>query len=186
MSDIGYIRVSTSEQNLSRQLESVKLEKIFEEKISSTATTRPVLIECMNYLREGDTLHVHCIDRLARNLGDLQNIVSSLNEKGVIVHFHTENMIFTSNASPLQELLFQILGAFAQFEKNLIRERQQEGIERAKKEGRHLGRPRKISLDDRKQINEKLKEGKSPAVIAEEYGVSVSSVYKLQSSNDKT
>ena len=186
MSDIGYIRISTSEQNLSRQLESVKLDKIFEEKISSTAITRPVLIECINYLREGDTLHVHCIDRLARNLGDLQNIVSSLNEKGVIVHFHTENMTFTSNASPLQGLLFQTLEAFTQFEKNLIRERQQEGIERAKKEGRHLGRPRKISLEDKKDILIKLKEGKSPAVIAEEYGVSVSSVYKLQSSNDKT
>lgn len=180
MANIGYIRVSTSEQNISRQLDGLPLDKIFEEKISSTAVNRPVLTECINYLRDGDILHVHSIDRLARNLGDLQHIVKYLNSKQVVVHFHKENMIFDKKASAMQELLFQILGAFAQFEKNLIRERQQEGIEKAKQEGRHLGRPRKLSLDDRKDIHKKLMSGASPMTLAEEYDVSVSTIYKIQ------
>ena len=168
MANVGYIRVSSVEQNLARQLENVRLDKIFEEK-ASAAAQRPALAECMAYLREGDTLYVHSIDRLARSL------------KGVTVHFHSENMIFgDGKAFPMQELLFQILGAFAQFERSIIKERQAEGIAKAKKEGRHLGRPRKISLADKQVILTQLAEGRAPAAIAAEYGVSVSSVYKLR------
>ncbi len=183
MANIGYIRVSTYEQNTDRQLHAVPLDKVFEEKISAAAQSRPALKSCMDYLREGDTLHVHSIDRLARSLIELQTTVQELNNKGVAVHFHAENMLFPSKSegapAPMQELLFQILGAFAQFERNLIRERQQEGIERAKKEGRKLGRPSKISEKDKATIREKFKAGASPAAIAEEMGVNVWSVYKL-------
>lgn len=117
MANIGYIRVSTNGQNLSRKLEKVQLDKIFEEKISASATHRPALVECINYLREEDTLHVHSIDRLARNLVELQSLVETLNKKDVTIHFYTENMIFgntaTGKPAPMQELLFQILGAFS-------------------------------------------------------------------------
>ena len=180
MADVGYIRVSSLEQNLARQLEQIRLDKIFEEK-ASAAAKRPVLAECIAYLREGDILHVHSIDRLARSLIELQSLVKDLNSKGVTVHFHSENMIFgEGKAFPMQELLFQILGAFAQFERSIIKERQAEGIAKAKKEGRHLGRPRKISLQDKQAILVQLAEGRAPSAIAEEYGVSVSSVYKVR------
>ncbi len=183
MANIGYIRVSTYDQNTDRQLHAVPLDKVFKEKISAAAQSRPALKACMEYLREGDTLHVHSIDRLARSLIELQTTVQELNIKGVAVHFHAENMLFPSKSegapAPMQELLFQILGAFAQFERNLIRERQQEGIERAKKEGRKLGRPSKVSEKDKITIREKFKAGASPAAIAEEMGVNVWSVYKL-------
>ncbi len=180
MSNIGYIRVSTSEQNTSRQLENVLLDKVFSEKVSSSKTERPELNACLNYLREGDTLHIHSIDRLARNLIELQSIVKTLTQRGIRVHFHAENMIFSGESSPMQELLFQILGAFAQFERNLIKERQREGIEKAKKEGRYNGRPRKISIDDKNAILKQLSEGIPPSVIAKEYAVSVSSIHKLK------
>lgn len=186
MAHVGYIRVSSHAQNSARQLENVALDKVFEEKVSASSDKRVALGECMNYLRECDTLHVHSIDRLARNLVELQNLVQELTAKNVIVHFHTENMIFgasnkdTGKSSPMQELLFQMLGAFAQFERSLIRERQQEGIEKAKKEGRHLGRPRKISLEDKTTIQTQLQTGVPPRQIAQTYNVDVSSIYKLQ------
>ncbi len=183
MANIGYIRVSTESQNTARQLENVALDKVFEDKISSSKPNRPALADCLSYLREGDTLHVHSIDRLARNLVELQSMVQELTQKGVTVCFHSENLTFGGNPESnklmaMQELLFQILGAFAQFERNLIRERQQEGIERAKKEGRHLGRPRKLSPKDKEEIRKQHKEGVSPAKLATDFSVNVSTVYK--------
>ncbi len=184
MANIGYIRVSTESQNTARQLENVSLDKVFEDKISSSKPHRPALADCLSYLREGDTLHVHSIDRLARNLVELQTIVQELTKRGIIVIFHSENISFGNNSSgnklmAMQELLFQILGAFAQFERNLIRERQQEGIERAKKEGRHLGRPRKLSPKDKEKIRKQHEDGTSPTKLAEEYSVNVSTVYNV-------
>ena len=92
--NIGYIRVSTLDQNTERQLADVKLHKIFEDKASGKDTKRPALAECLRYLRQGDTLLVHSIDRLARNLEDLQKIVRELTDKGVSVRFVKENLIF--------------------------------------------------------------------------------------------
>ena len=145
MASIGYIRVSTADQETGRQLDDVVLDKVFEEKISSAAPNRPILAECLNYLREGDIFYVHSIDRLARNLIELQNIVSSLVDQGVEIRFYTENLTFSKGSSPMQELMLQVLGAFAQFERKLIKERQLEGINNAKRQGRYLGRPKKIS-----------------------------------------
>ena len=180
MANIGYIRYNMCEEDLPKQLEDITLDRIFKEKISVTVTSRPILLECMNSLQKGDTLHVHRIDRIARNLGDLQTIVTFLNERGVTLHSHRENMIFTDAAHPQQEMLFKILESFAKFEKSMGRERQQEGIAKAKKEGRALGRPRKLSFDDLKEIYKQLEEGKTPATLAVEYNVCVSSIYKIQ------
>ena len=135
-------------------------------------------------MREDDTLHIHSIDRLARNLIELQSIVQNLNNRGINIHFHTEDMIFTSSKNnkqqPMQVNIFQALTVFAQFERSLIKERQLEGIAKAKKEGRQLGRPRKISQEDRIDIIEKLKQGIPPKMIAQEYNIDVSSVYKVK------
>lgn len=183
MANVGYIRVSTTDQETGRQLENIVLDKVFEEKISSAVPNRPILAECMNYLREGDIFWVHSIDRLARNLIELQSIVSSLVDKGVEVRFYTENLNFSKGSSPMQELMLQVLGAFAQFERKLIRERQQEGINNAKRQGKHLGRPRKLSEEDKKLILEMYNDGCLPAFIADRFDVSLSSVYKLLKQN---
>lgn len=179
MASIGYIRVSTVEQETGRQLDNIVLDKVFEEKISSAVPQRPILAECLDYLREGDVFWVHSIDRLARNLIELQSIVSSLVDKGVEVRFYTENLTFSKGSSPMQELMLQVLGAFAQFERKLIRERQLEGISNAKRQGRYLGRPKKISDEDKKVIIEMHQNGCTPSSIAQKFDVSVYSIYKL-------
>jgi len=179
MAHIGYIRVSTADQNTARQLDGIYLDKTFEEYISGAAQVRPIFQECLNYIREGDTLHLHSIDRLARNLNELQKTVSDLTGRGITVHFHAENLIFGGIASPIQTLLFQIMGAFAQFERSILKERQREGLAQAKANGQILGRPTKMSSLDRQTICEKLKQGISPHILAKEYNVSTSSIYKV-------
>ena len=101
-------------QNTERQLADVALDRIFEDKISGKNTDRPELAKCLDHLREGDVLHIHSIDRLARNLKDLQTIVDDLKGKKVSTHFHKENLIFDASINnPMQQLMFQMLGSFA-------------------------------------------------------------------------
>lgn len=181
MAHVGYIRVSSTDQNTERQLDGITLDKVFEDKASGVSSKREALQRCLDYLREGDTLHVHSIDRLARNLLDLQKLVNTLTQKGVTIQFHAEKLTFScAGASPVQTLLFQLLGAFAQFERACIRERQREGIEHGKAIGKHMGRPSKLSEADRQSIVLKLSEGSSPSQLASEYGVSISSIHKLR------
>ena len=145
--EIGYIRVSSVDQNTERQLAGINLEKIFTDRQSGKSADRPALRECLNFVREGDTLHVHSIDRMARNLADLLSLIKELNGKGVIVAFHKEGLVFTGDDSPMQKLHLQIVGAVAEFERSLIRERQAEGIAMAKKRGVYMGRKRSRSMD---------------------------------------
>ena len=180
MAHVGYIRVSSSDQNTARQLDQIPLDKTFEDKISGFSRARPGLKECLSYLREGDVLHVHSIDRLARNLKDLQELVTDMTHRGIEVRFHKENLVFNGQDSPMQTLLFQIMGAFAQFERACIRERQLEGIAQAKLKGKHLGRPRKLGKDDRNVILQRLCNGDLPSEIAQEYRVSLSSIYRVR------
>lgn len=158
----------------------VELDKTFTDKASGKDTDRPELTRCLNHLRAGDVLHIHSIDRLARNLKDLQTIVKELTEKGVIVNFHKEHLIFESNTSPMNTLMFQMLGAFAEFERTLTRERQREGIEAAKARGQKLGAPSKLTdeqiIELRIAVNEK---GADKSVIAKQFGVSRPTLYKL-------
>jgi DNA invertase Pin-like site-specific DNA recombinase len=135
-SHIGYIRVSSNNQNTDRQLDCITLDKTFTEKQSARTADRPQLQNCLDWIREGDTLHVHSIDRLARNLVDLQQLVTTITDKGVTLKFHKEGLTFTGESdNPMNQLLLQLLGAVAQFERNLIRERQAEGIKVAKAKG---------------------------------------------------
>ena len=136
--NIGYVRVSTHDQNTARQLDGVHLDKTFEEHMSGKDTNRPALKACLEYVRDGDTLHVHSIDRLARNLRDLLTIVTELQKQKVTLKFHKENLTFAANgdsgqSDPFQELQFHIIAAVAQFERELILERQREGIAIAKR-----------------------------------------------------
>jgi DNA invertase Pin-like site-specific DNA recombinase len=176
--DVGYIRVSSFSQNTDRQLDGISLEKTFEEKASAKDAKRPVLQDCIGYLRSGDCLHVHSIDRLARNLMDLQKIVNTLNDKGVSVTFHKENLTFTgSNDNPMNKLMLQMMGAFAEFERALIKERQREGIAQAKKAGKQIGRKRALSDDQVAEIEKRVDAGEAKSKLAMEYGVSRQTLY---------
>lgn len=179
MSDIGYIRVSSVGQNDARQLEGVSLNKIFREKISGKSINRPELERCLEYIREGDTLHVHSMDRLARNLKDLQTIVDDLISQGVEIHFHKENLIFSSKANAISKLLLQVMGAFAEFERSLIRERQLEGIAAAKKRGKHLGRESALNVDQKKELIAMVESRMPKTEVAKRFEISRQTLYNI-------
>lgn len=181
---VGYIRVSTLDQNTERQLANVHLDKIFEDKASGKDTKRPQLAACLTYLREGDTLIVHSIDRLARNLEDLQRIIRELNAKSVSVCFLKENLDFMADGStPMQTLMLQMLGAFAQFERALIKERQREGIALAKKNGRRLGRPKTLSQAQEQELCAQILSNGNKKMIAKEFGISRPTLYRIMQTN---
>lgn len=175
--DIGYIRVSTADQNSARQLDHLELDKVFEDKASAGSRERPALQEAINYVREGDTLHVHSIDRLARNLADLQCIVEEVTASNAEVVFHKENLTFSGQGDPIKQLMLQMMGAFAEFERSIIRERQAEGIAKAKAQGKHLGRPSKLTSKQVTEIQERIEQGEEKNALAEEFGVSRTTLY---------
>ena len=123
---IGYIRVSTLDQNPERQLENVHVHKVFTDKASGKDVQRPQLDLLLSFIREGDTVVVHSMDRLARNLDDLRRLVQELTQRGIRIEFVKENLTFTGEDSPMANLLLSVMGAFAEFERALIRERQRE------------------------------------------------------------
>jgi DNA invertase Pin-like site-specific DNA recombinase len=114
------------------KLDSLKMDQVFTDKISGKDKNRPGLKRCMEHLRAGDTLRVHSIDRLARNLRDLETIVKDLVGQGVAVKFEKEGLTFTGDDNPMNTLMLQVMGACAQFELSMIRERQREGIDTIK------------------------------------------------------
>ena len=177
---IGYIRVSTIDQNTDRQLHGIELDRVYEDKCSGKDANRPKLTECLAYLREGDTLHIHSIDRLARSLRDLLNIVEDLLARGVKIVFHKEGMTFDGvNPNPSQALYLKVLGSVAEYERALIRERQAEGIALARQRNAYDRCGRKPSLTP-KQIEEiklRLASGEAIAPIAREYKVSRQTIY---------
>ena len=177
---IGYIRVSTAGQNTDRQLDGVELDKVYEEKASAkTSFNRDVLATCLDYCREDDHLFVHSIDRLARNLSDLESVVSGLLEKGVSVTFVKDSLTFTPDTtSPSSTLMRQMLGAFAEFEHTLISNRRREGVEAARKRGVHVGRPRALTPEQLKEVRARAANGESKMVLAEKFGVARSTLYE--------
>lgn len=177
--NIGYIRVSTLGQNPERQLDGIALDKTFEDRCSGKDTQRPQLAACLEYLREGDTLIVHSCDRLARNLEDLQRLVRELSARGVAIRFVKEGLIFGGqDSNPVQTLMFQMLGAFAQFERSLIRERQREGIALARKEGRRLGRSRALTGEQVLVLQKRVSQGESKKALAVAFGISRQTLYR--------
>ena len=162
--NIGYIRVSSEGQNVDRQLDNIALDKRFIDKVSGASKDRPQLNACLTYIRTGDTLHIHSIDRLARSLRDLQEIVDGLVTRGITIIFHTERLTFTSEENPVSTMMLQMLGMIAQFERTLTRKRQREGIDIAKAKGKHLGRP-KLDYTRRNEAIEYCKQGLSILLI---------------------
>ena len=175
--NVGYVRVSSIEQNPDRQLIGITLDKKFTESISGKDVNRPKLQECIQYLRQGDTLHVHSIDRLARNLADLLHIVQELNSKEVSVQFHKENLLFTGNDNAMNKLMLGMMGAFAEFERNLIRERQMEGIRAAQKKGVKFGRGKALNDKQILEIKNRIAKGEQKKALSKEYNVSRQTIY---------
>lgn len=175
---VGYIRVSSVGQNTDRQLDNIgiELDRVFVDKCSGSNTDRPQLQALRVHVREGDTVHVHSIDRLARSLKDLGQIIDEFQREGVSIHFHKNNLKFSGKPSPSEKLMLNMLGAFAEFEREIIRERQAEGIAKAKAKGKYQGR--KPDTDRQERIRELKAEGKSFRKIAEIVGCSLSSVQR--------
>ena len=177
MSNVGYIRVSSVGQNTDRQLTDIQLDKTFTEKASAKDVDRPQLKACLEWVRDGDTLHVHSIDRLARNLFDLQSIVESLTSEGITIQFHKENLIFSGGDNPMQKLMLQLMGAFAEFERSLINERRREGIAAARAKGKQIGRERSLSDSQVSEIKGRLDAGETKKALAVEFGISRQTLY---------
>lgn len=177
MAIYGYSRVSTVEQDLSIQQEALRAagcEIIRSEKISGTSTQgRVELRNLLDFVRTGDELVITRIDRLARSVGDLQNIVSELEEKGVSLRA-TEQPISTGDAA--SKAFLSMLGVFAEFETNLRKERQMEGILKAKASGKYKGRKPSI---DRDKVQELKAQGLGASKIAQELGIARASVYRV-------
>ena len=175
---IGYIRVSTFEQNTDRQLEGIKLDKVFTDKASGKDTKRPELEALMQFVREGDTVVVHSMDRLARNLDDLRQIVQKLTGQGIKIQFVKESLSFTGEDSPMATLMLSVMGAFAEFERALIRERQREGVALAKERGAYRGRKRSLSESEITDLCRRIDMGEKKATVARYYHISRETLYK--------
>lgn len=174
---IGYVRVSTLDQSTARQLDGVQLDHVFEDKASGKDTTRPELENMIKYARDGDTVLVHSMDRLARNLEDLRSIVRRLTAKKVRVEFVKEQLAFTGDDNAMANLLLNVMGAFAEFERSLIRERQREGITLAKARGAYRGRAPKLTPQQAAELRQKAGEGVPKATLAKQYKISRETVY---------
>ena len=181
---IGYVRVSSFDQNPERQLEHVKVNKVFTDKASGKDTKRPQLDALLSFVREGDTVVVHSMDRLARNLDDLRQLVQKLTKSGVRIEFIKENLIFTGEDSPMANLMLSVMGAFAEFERALILERQREGIALAKQRGAFRGRKKSLSPDQVVELQQRVAAGEKKAKLARELGISRETLYQYLRTDD--
>lgn len=174
---VGYRRVSSLDQSTARQLDGVRLNKCFTDQASGKDTNRPQLRAALDYCREGDTLVVHSMDRLARSLVDLRQLVKELTARGVAVDFVKENLRFVGEDAPIAVLLLSLLGAVAEFERLLILERQREGIAIAKAAGKYKGRRRALSASQQDELRRRIALGESKTALAQEFGISRETVY---------
>ena len=174
---IGYRRVSTLDQSTARQLEGETLDRVFEDKLSGKDTNRPQLQAMLAHVREGDTVVVHSLDRLGRNLADLQKLIDDLTSRGVTVQFLKEHLMFTGEDTPMARLMLGIMGSVAEFERSMIRERQREGIAIAKVAGIYKGRKPSLSPEKIRELRRRAAAGESKTALAQEYGVTRQTVY---------
>ena len=176
---VGYARTSTTEQKAGldaqvRDLKAAGCKKVFSEQVSSV-TKRPKLAECLAFLREGDTLLVTKPDRLARSLSELLTIEADLTKRGVGLVIQSMGLDTRNGSNPTATLMLSVLGAVAQFEREILLERQREGIAKAKAAGRYKGRPPSINVAEIKRLSAEM----GPAAIAKRLGIARSSVYRL-------
>ena len=181
---IGYVRVSSFDQNPERQLEQVTVDRLFTDKASGKDIQRPELERLLAFVREGDTVVVHSMDRLARNLDDLRRLVQGLTQRGVRIEFVKESLTFTGEDSPMANLMLSVMGAFAEFERALIRERQREGIALAKQRGAYRGRKKSLNEAQIIELRRRIIEGEQKAAVARDYRISRETLYQYLKTDD--
>jgi DNA invertase Pin-like site-specific DNA recombinase len=174
---LGYIRVSTIDQNTDRQLDGIAIDRVFVDKASGKDTHRPELENLKQFSRDGDIVIVHSMDRLARNLDDLRQTVRLFNVKGVQIQFIKENLTYSGDDSPLANLLLSVMGAFAEFERSLIKERQREGIVLAKQRGAYAGRKKCLTETQINELRQRIATGEKRAKVARDFKISRQTVY---------
>lgn len=175
---IGYIRVSSLLQNTDRQLDGIELDKTFTDKISGKDTDRPALQAMLSHIRHGDHVMVHSMDRLARNLSDLEQLVDQITGKGAAITFVKNSLTFTGEEDPTKKLMLQIMGAVAQFERAIIKERQKEGVQIAKAKGAYKGRKQEMTEERIAEIRSRVEAGEPKAQIAKALGISRDTLYR--------
>jgi len=176
----NYKRVSTVIQNTERQLQDVPCDRLYEDKLSGKDTNRPEFQTMMNNLRFGDVINVHSLDRVGRNTKDILEIVQQVKDKGCVIHFHKENLKFDGTKTDMySELLLTILAGFSAFERNIILERQREGIAIAKEKGVYKGRKSKLTKEQINTMKMDFENGLAKTEIAKKYGVTRAYVYQL-------
>lgn len=176
----NYKRVSTVIQNTERQLQDVPCDRLYEDKLSGKDTNRPEFQTMMNNLRFGDVINVHSLDRVGRNTKDILEIVQQVKDKGCVIHFHKENLKFDGTKTDMySELLLTILAGFSAFERNIILERQREGIAIAKEKGVYKGRKSKLTKEQVNTMKIDFENGLAKTEIAKKYGVTRAYVYQL-------
>ncbi len=181
---IGYIRVSSFDQNPERQLDQTQVDKVFVDKASGKDTQQPELDSLLSFVRDGDIVVVHSMDRLARNLDDLRRLVQKLTHKGVRIEFVKECLTFTGEDSPMANLMLSVMGAFAEFERSLIHERQREGIALAKLRGAYRGRKKSLSSEQQIEVRRRAMDGEKKAQLAREFGISRETLYQYLKQSD--
>lgn len=175
---IGYTRVSPFDPDPERQLEAVPLDNIFEEEAAGKDAQRPVLDSMLHCVGRGDTLVVHSMDRIARDLVDLRYLVWFLLKHGVRIEFVKERLTFTNEDLPAANLMLSAMGAIAEFERALFRERQLEGIALAKQRGAYRGRKKALSVDRVTELRQRVAAGEQKAKLAREFGISRETLYQ--------
>lgn len=180
---IGYIRISSATQSLDRQLEGIQLDRVFKDTASAKDTNRPGLQNLLAFVREGDHVIVHSLDRFARDLGDLRKMVDDLTKRGIRVEFVKEGLTFTGDDSALAKLMLSVMGSFAEFERALIRERQREGIALAKKKGVYKGRKKSLTPQQVAALRERVRLGGKKAGLAAEFSISRQTLYQYLKEN---
>jgi len=178
---INYKRISTASQNNDRQLVNIECDREFEEICSGKDTNRPELQKLLLTLRNGDTVNVHELSRLARNTKDLLELVEQILGKGATIKFHKENLTFSGEHvdDAFQKLMLTMLGAISTFERDLLLERQREGIAIAKQKGKYKGRQSQFSDNDIEDIKRQFGKTRNKAKLARNLGISRGYLYQL-------
>lgn len=182
---LAYRRVSTVDQTTARQLDGlgIHFNREYEDKATGGSADRPALQQLLADVGllasvANVTIHVHSIDRMARNLGDLERLVQELTSKGASVKFHKEGLLFSSESSPMDKLMLQVMGAFAEFERSMLRERQREGIAIAKTvPGKYKGRTPALKSSQVQELKALAQTGIKKVDLAKRFGISRASLY---------
>ena len=178
--DFYYTRVSTVSQNDDRQFDGVEIapDNLYQDKISGSKKSRPQLNLLLKVIRKGDTVNIWSIDRAARNLQHLLELIETINSKGAAVHFHKEGLLFNGSDNAMQKMQLQILGAVSEFQRSMINEVAAEGRCVAKSKGVKFGRPKALSKAERLQVFDQYHQGKSVAALALDFDVSRPVIYR--------